>query len=193
VSLSSKLHTFLRNDYIPTSSDYIQCSALIFHRFYDITYVKDGDDMKKVMLIVFLLLTLLLHSCAFLLPEDDVLQSLGEYGNKEEGVNAGFRDVTIYIKYYYDDIDLTGNNYFDPVTEENLSVLGEYVADFEKWVACVKESEAFHFYDFSLENADDQDYLYLLDESDEGLDKEDYKIYFFDSQTNVLYYFRNTW
>ena len=149
--------------------------------------------MKKVMLIVFLLPTILLNSCAFLLPKDDVLQSLGEYGNKEEGVNAGFRDVTIYIKYYYDDIDLTGNNYFDPVTEENLSVLGEYVADFEKWVACVEDTDSFCFYDFSRENIDEQDYLCLRDESDAGVDKEDYTIYFFDSQTNVLYYFRNTW
>ena len=71
--------------------------------------------MKKIVLILILVLSIVLSSCSFLLPSDEVLDSMGEYVKKEEGINAGARDVTIYFKYFYEDVDLENNAYLKQV------------------------------------------------------------------------------
>ena len=142
--------------------------------------------------MLILLLSLALHSC-FLVPSDEVMDSMGEYIKKEVGINAGAFDVTIYIKYSYDDINLENNAFLKPITDDNVATLNIYLDDFDKWVKCVEEAESYHFFDFSREMIDEQDYLYICDSSDDGLIMEDYAIYFFDSQTKILYYFRNTY
>ena len=117
---------------------------------------------------------------------------MGEYTKREEGVNVGARDITIYIKYFYEDADLESNAYLKQVTDADIAALNTYIDNFEKWVKCVEEAETYNFYDFTREIVDDQDYLYIRDNSDDGWDMEDYAVYFFDSQTKILYYFRNT-
>ena len=147
--------------------------------------------MKKIVSILILVLSIALTSCSFLLPSDEVLDSMGEYIKREEGVNVGARDVTIYFKYFYDDADLENNAYFKQVTDADIAALNTYVDNFEEWVKCIEE-EDYNFYDFSREIVDDKDYLCICDNSDGGIDMEDYAIYFFDSQTRILYYFRQT-
>ena len=147
--------------------------------------------MKKIVSILILVLGIALTSCSFLLPSDEVLDSMGEYLKKEEGVNVGARDVTIYFKYFYDDADLENNAYFKQVTDADIAALNAYIDNFEEWVKCIEE-EDYNFYDFSREIVDDQDYLCICNNSDDGIDMEDYAIYFFDSQTRILYYFRQT-
>ena len=148
--------------------------------------------MKKIVLILILVLSIVLSSCSFLVPSDEVLDSMGEYVKKEEGINAGARDVTIYFKYFYDDVDLENNAYLKQVTDADIAALNTYIDNFEKWVKCVEEADTYNFYDFTWEIVDDQDYLCICDNSDDDIDMEDYAIYFFDSQTKILYYFRNT-
>ena len=148
--------------------------------------------MKNIVTMLILALSIVLGSCSFLVPSDEVLDSMGEYIKKEEGVNAGVRDVTIYSKYFYDEVDLEKNAYFKQVTDDDISTLNTYLDNFEEWVKCVEEAEADHSYDFTREIVDDQDYLCICDNSDDGVDMEDYAIYFFDFQTKILYYFRNT-
>ena len=116
---------------------------------------------------------------------------MGEYIKREEGVNVGARDVTIYFKYFYDDADLENNAYFKQVTDADIAALNTYIDNFEEWVKCIEE-EDYNFYDFSREIVDDQDYLCICNNSDDGIDMEDYAIYFFDSQTRILFYFRQT-
>ena len=148
--------------------------------------------MRIIVSILILVLSIVLSSCSFLLPSDEVLDSMGEYIKKEEGINAGGIDVTIYTKYFYDDVDLEKNAYFKQVTDADIDVLNTYIDNFEKWVKCVEVVETYHFYDFTREIVDAQDYLCICDNSDADMDMEDYTIYFFDSQTKILYRFRNT-
>lgn len=117
---------------------------------------------------------------------------MGEYIKKEEGINVGFRDITVYIKYFYDDVDIENNEFLKQVTSADIASLNTYLADFEIWVKYALDAEVNSFYDFTRVIIDEQDYLCIYDKSNEDVDMEDYTIYFYDSQTKILYYFRQT-
>lgn len=148
--------------------------------------------MRKKLSIITLVLIISLSLCILLLPSNKVLDSMGEYIKKEEGINVGFRDITVYIKYFYDDVDIENNGFLKQVTSADIASLNTYLDDFEIWAKYALEAEVNSFYDFTRVIIDEQDYLCICDKSNEDVDMEDYTIYFYDSQTKILYYFRQT-
>lgn len=149
-----------------------------------------------VLMISFLIVVLL--SC--IVPKDKVLHSLGEYTHYDFYSQGAFQDYTDYAKYYFDSVDLTDNKYFTQIQADDMDDLHEHLDDFENLIAHYRENEptceiVVH-YDFDRSWIDSEDYLYIDSEwfdpwegGNRGL--ASYDIYFFDIQTQTLYYFHN--
>lgn len=148
-----------------------------------------------ILLLIFLISTL--SSCT--VPEDKVLNSLGEYKSSEFYTEGAFQDYTDYAKYYYDPVDFTDNEYFSIIEQSDIDALNEHLDDFE---SCIEaqgyndaSSEIVVNYDFDRSLIDSEDYLYIDSEKhtwDDGYTSlVNYDVYFFDTQTNTLYYFHN--
>ena len=157
--------------------------------------------MKRIKPTVITLLLIIListlSSCTA--PEDKVLNSLGEYKSKEFYTEGAFQDYTDYAKYYYDPVDFTNNEYFSIIELSDIDALNEHLDDYE---SCIEahgyndaSSEIVVNYDFDRSLIDSEDYLYIDSEKhtwDDGYTSlVNYDVYFFDTQTNTLYYFHN--
>ena len=157
--------------------------------------------MKRIKPTVITLLLIIListlSSCTA--PEDKVLNSLGEYKSKEIYTEGAFQDYTDYAKYYYNSVDFTDNEYFSKIGQADIDVLNEHLDDFE---SCIEahgyndaSSEIVVNYDFDRSLIDSEDYLYIDSEkhtwNDGYTSLVNYDVYFFDTQTNTLYYFHN--
>lgn len=149
--------------------------------------------MKKILLSVLGgVIALVLSSC-----NDRVVTSLGKC-DKEEFYTCGvFQDFTDYGKYHYSEADPENNKYLVKIGETDVDRINEYLSSFEGTVGSIKqdepEQELAANYDFDRALIDTEDYFYILDKSEEGeLSKfSNYNVYFFDSQTKVLYYFHD--
>lgn len=157
--------------------------------------------MKRIkstaIILSLIILISTLSSCIAL--EDKVLNSLGECRSCEFYTCGGFQDYTDYAKYYYDPVDFTDNEYFSKIGQADIDALKEHLDDFER---CIEahgytdaSSEIVVNYDFDRSLIDSEDYLYIDSEKhtwDDGYTSlVNYDVYFFDTQTNTLYYFHN--
>ena len=158
--------------------------------------------MKKLIsLLLALVLLLSFAACGIQIPmlENKVLSSLGEYEKREYFTSGGFQDFTDYAKYYYAEVDMTKNAYFTKVQKSDISKIHTHLDDFENWLETIKKSnagsEVVVNYDFDRSIIDKEDYIYIESEghtwSDGHTSFTKYNVYFFDSQTQTLYYFHN--
>lgn len=157
--------------------------------------------MRKTLSLILtaLLLALVLSACTA--PEDKALNSLGEYKSYEYYIEGVFQDFTCYAKYYYDSVDFTNNEYFSKIGSSDMDVLNEHLDDFESWIETYRKDyascEIVINYDFDRSIIDSEDYLYIESKqyndpwNDGNMVFASYNIYFFDIQTNTLYYFHN--
>ena len=158
--------------------------------------------MKKTWTLILIasFLTLALFACA--VPEDKVLNSLGKYKSHEFYTEGAFQDYTDYAKYYYDSVDFADNEYFTKIEQYDTDNLNEYLDDFERWIECYRRNDASREivvnYDFNRNLIDENDYVYIyfkhynFDSGDyNDMKFYNYDVYFFDTQTNTLYYFHN--
>ena len=155
--------------------------------------------MKKAvaLIVVVLIFGTVLSSCV--IPADKVLDSLGKYKGHEFYTQGEFQDYTDYAKYYYDSVDFTDNKIFSKIQQADLDTLNEHLDDFESCIASYRENDETHEivvnYDFDRSLIDCEDYLYIESKKhtwDDGYTSlVNYDVYFFDTQTNTLYYFHN--
>ena len=156
--------------------------------------------MKKTFTLLAVVLILAISLSACTAPENKVLNSLGEYKSHEFYTEGAFQDYTNYAKYYYDQVDFADNEYFYKIGQADIDVLNEHLDDFESWIKTYREGDASREivvnYDFNRSLIDNEDYLYIESEqydpwNDGNMVFASYDIYFFDIQTNTLYYFHN--
>ncbi|MBE6548005.1 MAG: hypothetical protein E7667_03890 [Ruminococcaceae bacterium] len=155
--------------------------------------------MKKLISALTVLCIFVLSLTACSTPEDEVIDSLGEYNDYECYSEGVFQDHTTYGKYYFDSIDLTDNKYFSQIQDEDIDTVNKIIDDFKGWVQAIKENndsqELVVNYDFTKSTIDKDDYFYLETDTYNGTDGEEvlasYDLYFIDVQTNILYYFHN--
>ena len=154
--------------------------------------------MKKVfaLIIVVLIFGIVLSSCV--IPANEILGPLGKYKGQEIYSQGEFQDYTEYAKYYYDSVDFTDNKHFTKIKQSDIDVLNEYLDDFENMIETFRNHDASREivinYDFDRSLIDSEDYLYIDSENhtDNGCTVlVYYHVYFFDTQTNTLYYFHN--
>ena len=155
--------------------------------------------MKKCLALILICFFVVVSLSSCIAPEDKVLNSLGEYKNREFYTEGVFQDYTDYAKYNYESVDFTDNEYFTKIEQSDIDVLNEHLDDFESWIETYREGDASREivvnYDFERSLIDIEDYLYIDSEKhtwdDDYTSLENYDIYFFDTQTNTLYYFHN--
>lgn len=149
--------------------------------------------MKKLAAAFFsLVLFVSLAGCS--IPKDDVLDSLGKYESKQFFTSGGFQDFTDYAKYCFDSVDFSDNSYFQILTESSRENLEAHIDDFEDWIQAISDTDADNEvvvnYDFDRSVISDADYIYIYDDPDYP-ELGNYNVYYFDVETNILYYFHN--
>ena len=161
--------------------------------------------MKKLFIIlsaVVLGFVLLLTSIffGFLYSQQElVIASLPDYESKEFYTIEGFQDYTDYAKYIYDNItiqDLESSEYFTITTADDVENIILFIEDFEGWVeACGGELK--ENYDFDKSIVSEGDFFYIETKEGEPIGQrtyrkfENYDVYYFDVDAQILYYFHN--
>ena len=156
-----------------------------------------GGIKKAAMLLALILLALSLSACQSLM--NPVIGSLGIYVQQEFYSEGSFQDFTDYGKYYFSTVKVAENPYFTQIQESDLPIINEHLDDFESWIELFRSTDAsrkiVQNYDFDRQIIDTEDYIYIDSEkhtwSDGHTSLVSYNLYFFDSQTLVLYYLHN--
>ncbi len=127
-------------------------------------------------------------------PANPVLMSLGDYETKDYYTSGGFQDYTDYAKYTYKNPNVENNRYLEKINKTSLDDFKIHIENFESWVDCVAEydekNELVVNYDFDMSVVSDDDYLYIEDDPDYP-ELGSYDVYFFDTQTETLYFFHS--
>ncbi len=150
--------------------------------------------MKPLRLLSAALVVLLLTACGVETRQEQVLSSLGRWDSKSFYTSGGFQDYTDFAVYAYSAAELTDNPYFSPLTGEDMEALTAFLDDFEHWLEVIRGShpgnEVVVNYAFDRSSLDTGDYFYLYE--DEAYPKFGcYDLWFFDSQSGMLYYFHS--
>lgn len=146
------------------------------------------------VLLLFFAIVISASGCYSGAFRDPVLASLGRYESKEFYSEGAWQDFTDYGKYTFDGADPANSIYFAPLTEERKQTLEGYLDNFEQWVAVIRESDpeadlaAHYAFERSILSSDD--YLYLYADPDYP-EYGNYTLYFFDTETQTMYYFHN--
>lgn len=152
---------------------------------------------KTALVACAFLAAMVLFSCTY--SSNKVIASLGRYENREFYTSGGFQDFTDYAKYSFRSVDSAKNQYLHQIQDDDLDMINVHLDDFESWVRVIRESyptnELSVHYDFDRAMIDLEDYIYIESEehtwSDGHTSLINYNVYFFDTQTQVLYYFHN--
>lgn len=153
--------------------------------------------MKKLCIILCVLLWL--SAATGCSSEDTVISTLPKYRSMELCTTGGPQDYTDYGVFTYDSVtaeDLEGTGYFTKVTATESEEILAHIDNFEEWVTVIggELEEAYHF-DQSAVSAGDYCYIdtkYGQPIGNGTYDKFDhYTVYFFDMQTQILYYFHS--
>lgn len=155
------------------------------------------------LILIITLIFFVFSSFAQNLFGDKVLNSLPRSESKEIYYEKdGWREYTDYAKYYYDDVtvdDLNDSGYFHEVTVDDVENLKSYYSDFYGcWVATYHVfDEYFDKFDFKIDQIEAGDYFYIdtLEGQPIGdryyLKFENYTVYYFDLESQTLYYLHN--
>ena len=162
---------------------------------------KGEDNLKKkiiiilsVFVVVLIVIGFLIYELSSIVYENPVIASLPQADTSDCYYSDGFQDYTDYCKYYYakqENVleEVKNNPYFKPVTPDDITELNSYFDNFEGWLEYVEYKDK---YDFQRNDIDTGDYFYI--ENDEISEKHkywDYDVYFFDMQTQTLFFIHN--
>lgn len=144
--------------------------------------------MKKCFLI--LLLTALIFGLTGCSKDRMILDGYNK--SEEYWDKSGFQDYTDYCKYYYNDSNLfKENSYYKLVKQTDIEELRGYFNNFYEWM---KTSNRLNEYDFLNDYISEGDYFYIKTKEGEKIGNsyygkyDNYTIYFFDTDQNILYY-----
>ncbi len=155
--------------------------------------------MKKLCILLSLsLLSLLFILSACQPSRRRILRSLGDCVSSEQYSSEGFQDYTDYAKYHIPNAKIADNRYLKRIDDAGQALLLECLEDFERWIATYRTHDPVPpiaaYYDFDRSCIDQEDYLYIdaerFDDS-ESSSLASFNVYFFDTQTETLYYFHN--
>lgn len=158
--------------------------------------------MKQIFRCL-MILTVLISFCGCN-STDPVIDSLPAYTQLTVYSEGGFQDFTDFAIYTYDDIDTTlldNNIYFSPIAKDDIENILSYVDNFEDWIEVYRNgtepSQLVENYIFDRTIIGENDYICI--ETKEGTPIGDsvygkfdnYTVYFFDTDTNTLFYFHS--
>lgn len=153
-----------------------------------------------IIIILILVVPFLVFAFTFVAPQEAVFLSLGKYEIVEYCEEGVFQDFTIYYEITYENPDIENNKYLKQLTETDIEELNLYLDNFDGWVELITDetgepNEQFvENYDFDRDIISINDYCYIDDSADydDFYEKFDaYDLYFYDTETEMLYYFHN--
>ena len=174
--------------------------------YYNATRKRKGVTLKRVfciivpIIILILVVPFLVFAFTFVAPQEVVFLSLGKYEIVEYCEAGVFQDFTIYYEITYENPNIENNEYLKQMTKTDIEELNLYLDDFDGWVELVTDetgepNEQFvENYDFDRNIISTNDYCYIDDSADydDFYKKFDsYNLYFYDTETEILYYFHN--
>lgn len=153
--------------------------------------------MKKLgFLLLVITLLLSLSSSTYQAP---VLASLPDYKNNEFYTSGGFQDYTDYAKYTYDSVtveNLELSKYFTKMSSQDVEEILLHIDNFEEWVETIG-GELKENYDFDRSIVTEGDFFYIKTKDGEPIGRgiygkfDNYSVYYFDIDAQILYYFHN--
>lgn len=151
--------------------------------------------MKRFFLLLLALFLLMsTTACVIQSRQENVLHSLGTYVEKQFWTHGSFQDYTDFGKYSYSSVNIDANNYFTPVSDADIETISAFIDNFEGWIDTFRNSnsndELVLNYSFDRSIMDTTDYFYIYT-GEYDSEFACYDVWFFDSQTNMLYYFHN--
>ena len=164
--------------------------------------MKKRSILSIVFAIMFVLIALFVigfivwfinFNANFVSPQEEVFQSIGEYECVEYYSSNTIQDFTDFGVFYYSKPEIENAENFSEISDEKE--LFEYIDNFEGWVKGYPDDyEIKQYYNFDRAIIDKKDYIYIADKSseDDTYPKfHSYDLYFFDLQSQKLYYFHN--
>jgi len=151
--------------------------------------------MKKIALFLsVILLFAIAVSCSIQTRQDQVLSSLGKCESEQIWTHGEFQDYTDFGIYTYSSANLDNNSYFSKVSESDIETICTFVENFEQWINTFRYNDTNDDlvlnYTFERSTIDTEDFFYIYE--DEDYSKFGcYDVWFYDSQTNTLYYLHN--
>ena len=145
-----------------------------------------------LLLVVGFVVCFIIFSSIFVSPQEEVINSIGEYECDCYYSNNIVQDHTDFAVYSFKNPDIENAESFQKVTD--TTEIDAYLDDFEKWVRLQESSEVNKHYDFDRSIIDNEDYFYIADKSfEDNYYKQfvSYDLYIFDIQTEKLYFFHN--
>ncbi len=143
------------------------------------------------MCLVLVMATVL---CGCVSVEKEPVASLGKYESVEFYSYGDFQDYTDYGKYVFEGVNFEENEFFTKMTADDKESLFKYIENFEECLKTIGSTDPndsiITNYDFDIQIVSDDDYIYIYDDPDYP-DFGNYDVYFFDTETNVLYYFHS--
>lgn len=151
--------------------------------------------MKRLTVLILALLMLLsATACSVQTRQNKILTSVGEYKSKQLWSHGEFQDYTDFGIYAFSAVNVEDNAYFSAVAVDDVETICAFIDNFEKWIETFKnndpDDDLVLNYSFDRSAIDIDDYFYIYER--ENYPKYGcYDLYFFDTQTNKLYYFHN--
>lgn len=160
---------------------------------------KLGFILLSIILLLILLPAMLLFGLWVHNYQKSVLASLPDYESREFYTSGGFQDYTDYAKYFYDSItaqDLELSEHFTVTTDEDVEEILLHINDFEGAVEVTAE-ELRENYDFDRSIVTEGDYFCIETKDGEPIGQgfyekfDNYSVYYFDVDAQILYYFHH--
>lgn len=147
--------------------------------------------IKMLLLLQFLVIIFFnFTACKY---ESSVMTTLPEYSDCDK-YSYGTRDYIDYYKYYYtsnDDIleSIENNKSFQKVTNDNIDDINKCIKYFNSRINNSTDYLRGN-YDFLTSQIKDDDYFCFIF-SDKSNPFNDFDLYYFDKETQILYYFHS--
>ena len=144
--------------------------------------------MKKRLAALLLLICIALQVSGCVFVRDEAIPQ-GYLRTEEYHDSDGMQDSIDYCKYFYGSDGrgkLFASGKYQEVNAEDVRLLQAYFEDFRNWMEATDQLER---YDFETESINAGD-LFFLRTKDGYPEFGYYSLYFFDCESNVLYYIR---
>ncbi len=150
-------------------------------------------DKDKLLALV-LILVLLITGCS-MQDNNNVRIPKGYIDSQEYFDKDGFQDYTDYAKYIYSSKNvIVDNKEYKKITSEDIENIIGYFDNFHDWM---ETSNRLNEYDFEKSIINEGDYIKIITKEGKNIGNakyekyDDYSVYFFDIETNTLYYIHN--
>lgn len=162
--------------------------------------------MRRALVLILIIMLTLTACGVSTLPEDKVIASLPAYKTRQFYTSGGFQDYTDYGIYTFDQIseeDISYNDYFWLISDNNWEFVVSLMDDYESWVQLTKknepDSQLAKNYNFDRSCMNRGDYICIMGKDESRLNDTvditeiywNYNIYFFDVESMTLYFFHN--